>query len=560
MKWVYFFIHLDIMYVMTQFKIKAEKQNIDEAISSIEKEIKTRQIPQNNVGSFLLYSEEILLQLIKNSEKKDNTINIRITGKKDRVKANFTSTGKELVLDETFLAKDLFEKAEFDDEQTIIISKMILKANSDKINVHYKKGINYAQINSTAKVQKSAGLIIWMFGGILLGLIIRLIGNSGITGFSSELFSLVSTMFMNAIKTLVTPLVFFSIADSVTGFSDVGAFGRIGGKVVASYIIFSIIALFVSAGTFFVLKPGDISLAPELIAFIGKAETQVSTASVSLIDTISDIVPSGFVSAFSGQNMTQVIFLAVLAGFASGKLGNHSESVQSFLSAGNSLFSKLIAIVVKTLKPVCACMMASVSLTLSTNSIVQQFKVILCILIALGVMFVLYTLFIAIVGKQNPLSFFTKFKKAFVVAFTTMSSSATIPTSMQCCDDMGVSPKVYSFSIPLGSTINMNGTCIFMLMITLFFSRVMGVTITLSNLIPLIFTTLLLAVSAPGIPGAAIACLAILLNQLGIPAGAVGYCMGIYTITDGILTAVNVTGDAVVTYVVSKSEHMLKSN
>lgn len=541
---------------MTQYKFQANRQEISKIIIQIENEIIKRGIPESSKGSFLLYSEEILLQLIDCNDNKNKNINVKIYGRKKNIHARFSCSGKELILKGDFLGEGYIQKAEFDDEQTVAISKMILKANSDRINVRFKKGINIAQLNATSKSQRSISLLEWMLAGLILGFIIKLIGNTNLTAASSSFFSMVSTMFMNAVKMLVTPLVFFSIADSITGFSDVGSFGRVGGKVVFTYLGFSVLSLFVSAGVFSLIHPGSTALLPDLANFLQNTET-TAPAAVSLKDTITDIVPSGFVSAFVDQNMTQIIFIAILAGLASGKMGQYSEKIQSFFTVGNSLFSQLIAMVVKTLKPVSCCMLADIAISISASSFVQQFVTILCILISIATLIVLYSLFIAIVGKINPFKFFAKFKKAIFVALTTMSSSATIPTSMQCCDDMGISPKVYSFSIPLGATINMNATCIFLMTIPLFIARIMGIQLSAVSILTLGCTILMLAVSSPGIPGAALACLTIIFAQIGIPSGAVGYIIGIYTLVDGILTAVNVMGDSVTTLVVAKSEKML---
>lgn len=540
---------------MREIKINAVKSNISKALHLIEDEIKNNGIDESSVNSFLLYSEEILLQLIDCSEKENNTVTVRISGKKKNIRARFSCCGKELTLSGNLIAKDYIDKAEFDDEQTTVISKMILKSNPDRINIRYKRGINIAQLNAAEKSKRSVGLFVWMLSGLLLGFILKVIGNTLLIAASSNIFSMVSTMFMNAIKMLVTPLVFFSIADSITGFSDLGTFGRVGGKVIGTYIGFSILSLFIAFGVFSIIKPGSTALMPDLLPFLNG--TVSDSVSVSLRNTIMSIIPSGFVSAFAEQNMMQIIFIAVLSGIVSGKLGQHSEKVQSFFSIGNSFFSELIAMVIKTLKPVCLCMMADVALSLSASSFVQQLIVILCIVSGCLAIWIIYGIAIALISKINPFIFLKKIRKAFFVAFTTMSSSATIPTSMQCCDDMGISPKVYSFSIPLGATINMNASCMFLMTITLFIAGIMGIQMSIPLLITEGLTILLLAVSAPGIPGAALACLTIILSTLGVPSGAVGYIMGIYTITDGLLTAGNILGDAVTSLIVAKSENFL---
>ena len=541
---------------MTYLNVQTDKQNIDSTLSFIEKEIKKRKIEDKNIGPFLLYSEELILQLIDCSKKKNNTLHIRISGKKKNVRAQFSCSGKELVFTENPMAKDLIDKAEFDEEQTIALSKMIIKANSDKINIRYKKGINIAQLNSSEKSHRSVSLLVWMLSGLLFGFLLKKIGNSTVINVSSDVFSTVSDMFMNAVKMLVTPLVFFLIADSISGFSDVSVFGKIGGKIVGTFIGLSVIALSIAFAIISVIKPGNPELISDLARFLQTTET-TSPVSVSFLKTISDFIPSGFVSAFVNQNMTQIIFLAIFSGLASGKIGQYSEKVQSFFTIGASFFSKLIETVIKTLKPVCFCILANIALTISSSSFFQQFLIMLSIILGLLFLMISYGVFITVVGKLNPFKFFKKIKKAFLVAITTMSGSTTIPTSMQCCEEMGISPKVYSFSIPLGASIGKCSSCMLLMSLTLFITRIVGITLTPISILTLSFTIILLIICSPGIPGASLACLTIILTQLGIPNGAVGYIIGVYTLVESFNTAVNVTGVATTSLIVAKSEKLL---
>ena len=179
------------------------------------------------------------------------------------------------------------------------------------------------------------------------------------------------------------------------------------------------------------------------------------------------------------------------------------------------------------------------------------------IVLSLVGVFLTYMLLLLVLARVNPLRFLRNYSKAILTSMTTCSSAATMPNSMMCCDKMGVSPFIYKFSIPLGATVNMDGTSIFLVISTFFLANVCGITIPASMMATLLVTVLLLSVAAPGVPGAALACLTMLLSIANIPLESVSLIIGAYTIFDGCLTTSNIMGDGVVTAIVANSENLL---
>ena len=173
-------------------------------------------------------------------------------------------------------------------------------------------------------------------------------------------------------------------------------------------------------------------------------------------------------------------------------------------------------------------------------------------------MLTVYGVILFVVARLNPVTFFKKYKGVMLTAYSLSSSNATMPFSMEACDKkLGIHPKVYSFSIPLGATINMDGSCITLIISSLFMAKIYGIPVGASILFSICLSIFILSVGAPGVPGGALVCLSMLLPQIGVPTEAISIVMGLYSLVGMMQTCTNVTGDAVVTTVVAKSEGML---
>lgn len=355
---------------------------------------------------------------------------------------------------------------------------------------------------------------------------------------------------------IVVPLVFFSIADGVTGFSDMKIFGRIGVKVLISYTLTTIFAMVISYTIFLLILPGDASMMPSVMK-IFDASYEVSTVEISLKNTLIGIIPTSFLGAFVNGDMLQVIFLAVLIGFASGLVRDHSVGIQTFIRAGNELFSKITEFIIKLLPIAIFSMSFSLLYYLDFAVLLQIAKLFVVLLFSAVAMYTMYTLIILIGGKYNSLKFFKAFKKGIVTAFSTCSSGATMPFIMEALRVSGVSPKVYSFSVPLGATINMDGASINFTLCILFACRIFGHDISLASVLPLMLSVILISFGCPCAPGSGFAFMALLLMQANLPIGLVAFLAPITSIFEFIETVLNVTGDAAVTLAVARSENLM---
>lgn len=542
---------------MSQIILKASESSISEGMIFIENSLKEKKIDKKSLVKTLLLCEELLVQMIKHADSPDTNMHIDISRSAKSPSISISCKGEKYDLAETEALNNIVGLHEVeDDEQISVISHLILKSQSEKISLKYSNGINKAVVR-TGKAESSNKIISFMLFGIVTGLIFKFFIPASVTAFANTyIFSIGQELFMDSIKMVVGPLVFFSIAESMMGFSDYTTFGRIGTKIIGLYFLTTMMAIGIAYAVFQILKPGDPSQAAAVMEMIGTVPKQ-AVAEVSIRDTIVEIIPTNFVSAFLNSDMLQIIFVGVFVGIVSGLLGESSGRIQTFIKDGNTLFSRMTTAITKFMPVAVFCIMANVMLSIGVDSLLSLIKAFAVTLIGIGFMIVFYMLFLSVAAGLSPFIFFKKYKDALIMAFSTASSNATMPVSMLCLDKIGVSKKVYAFSIPLGATINMNGTSVFYTIMTLFMARIFDIQLDSGLLFSVFVSVFMLSIGTPGVPGASIACLAMLFSQIGVAPEAVGYIMIISTLGDFFQTASDVVGDAVVTTVVAKTENLL---
>lgn len=436
--------------------------------------------------------------------------------------------------------------------------EQILKALRNNLNYYRRGSLNEVEfVAHKARPQTLKTVSIAFLLAIVVGLLLRFFGGETLNNaVSSYILTPLRTMFLNALKMLVVPVVFFAISSSVAGVSDIREYGRIGLKVLCFYTFTSFMAIGVGFLVYQILQPGA-NVALDMSAYTYSAD---STQSISLLDSIIDIVPSSFFGAMTGTQMLQIIFLAILAGAAATMLdnGDDRQRVCDFLGLCNRFFLKLATIVMKTIPVATFCAMTLLVLTVDTTMIVALIKLVLGMLLGGVMMFLLYGILLCIGTKKNPLRFFKKCLPNFILFMTFCSTSAVMPQTLDTCTHrLGISPKISSFSMPLGSTINMDGACVYLTLSTLFLAAVYHVPVTPDMLIKLAVTIVILSMGAPPIAGAGFICLSILVLQIGVPIEGLGVLMGIDQIMSMVRTLINGTGDFVGTAVVAASEKLM---
>ena len=364
----------------------------------------------------------------------------------------------------------------------------------------------------------------------------------------------VKTMYMNALKMIVAPVVFFSIVSCLGQFSDLSEIGKIGGKTLMLYSLTTIIATLLGTGVFYLFQPGTIgSFAVETV----DASVQAQTVSVSFKDMIVNIVPDNFFKPFLESEMMQLIFLAVLCGIAVGMIGKYSRILNDLFTACNELFLKITSLIIKFMPLAVFCSFLSMVLKMGTDALISILGIVGIFIIAIVLMMAVYCLLLLVLSGLNPIIFFKKYAPTMAQVFSLGSSNASLPLNIEACKKLGISQKVYSLSLPLGATVNMDGTCIYLSVFAFALARICGVTIPPAALVSVMVTIVVLSVGAPGIPGAGLVCLSVLLAQLNVPIEVLALVMGVDSLLGMIRCMSNCLGDVAISTVVAKQEGIL---
>ncbi|MGM9605504.1 MAG: dicarboxylate/amino acid:cation symporter [Faecousia sp.] len=387
------------------------------------------------------------------------------------------------------------------------------------------------------KTKKTRNITAAIFVGLVLGIVFGLF-MPGRYDFLLPAVELVSSLYMNALRMMIYPLVFCSLIVGIQGIGSVGATGKIGGQAV---LYFALTTLFASILGLFL---------PQLLGLgkgvaIQMVESNVEAAKfTSLMDTVKNLIPANPVASFANGDMLQVLVFAVIVGIACLVLGKKAEPVVGLCQSLNDICIEVVSWVMYCTPVGVFCSIASVMYANGIDTMIALGQVLLA-------MYVTYFLYILIVyggivkfiGKYPAGKFFRTVMPAGMNAFGTCSSSATIPISKRCADELGVPNEISSLALPLGATINMDAVSIIMSFMLVFFANACGVQLNFGMMVVLMLSNTLLSIGAPGVPGSAIACFAALSAIAGLPAGVMGVYISINTLCDMGATCCNVLGD-----------------
>ena len=393
----------------------------------------------------------------------------------------------------------------------------------------------------------------WILIGMLLGLIVGLLLNFYVTDpfikdivLMNNVFYLGGNLFIKLMKMLVVPLVFFSIVVGVASISDIRTIGSIGGTTILIYLITTALAVTIALMIGMYIQPG----AGLHMSDIGGASNL--TINHTMTDTILNLVPDNPFSSLATGDMLPVIIFGLLIGIILAKLREETETFNKIFTEGNKIMMEMTSIVMKFAPIGVFCLMAKTFGGLGFDGMLPLGKYVVCVLIGLAIQgFVIYPSLLVLFTRLNPIKFFKRFFSVMFFAFSSSTSNATIPLNMEKLHEMGVSRDVSSFTIPLGATINMDGTAIMQGVAVMFAAQAYGIDLGTSALLTVIFTAVMASVGTAGIPSVGLVTLTMVFNSVGLPVQAIGVIFGIDHILDMFRTAINVTGDAICTIIVS---------
>ena len=393
----------------------------------------------------------------------------------------------------------------------------------------------------------------WILIGMLLGLIVGLLLNFYLHDpfikdiiLMDNVFFVGGNLFIKLMKMLVVPLVFCSIVVGVASISDIRKIGAIGGRTIIIYLITTAIAVTIALGIGMIIKPGL------GLNMLNSAQASSVTINQTMSDTILNLVPENPINSLANGDMLPVIIFGVLIGIILAKLKEKTNLINDFFSQGNTIMMEMTSIVMKFAPIGVFCLMARTFGSLGLEGIFPLSKYFISVLIGLGIQaFVVYPSLLVIFTRLNPINFFKKFISVMFFAFSSSTSNATIPLNLDKLSELGVSRDVSSFTIPLGATINMDGTAIMQGVAVMFAAQAYGIDLGTSALLTVIFTAVMASIGTAGVPSVGLVTLTMVFNSVGLPVDAIGIIFGIDHILDMFRTAVNVTGDAICTLIVS---------
>jgi Na+/H+-dicarboxylate symporter len=407
------------------------------------------------------------------------------------------------------------------------------------------------------------GMLLGIFIGVMFNLVLGLDASTGQpttthglwiqTVVIDGVFDTIGQIFVASLKLLVVPLVFVSLVCGAAALGGHNRMGALAGKTLALYLMTTALAISLAMGVALLIQPGaavDMAL----------SSTYSAPPAPSIKETFLDIFPSNPVAAMAEGNMLQVIVFSILFGLAVSRTGGDiGTNMRSFFEQLNEVVLKMMMLLMQLAPYGVFALLVKLFASIGFGAILdlaKYFFTVLFVLLLHG--FIVYGSLLKTLTGLNPVIFFKKMWKVSVFAFSTASSNATLPVTMRTCEhDLGVDKKVGSFSIPLGATVNMDGTAIMQGVATIFIAQAYNIDIGMGGYLMVILTATLASIGTAGVPSVGLVMLAMVLQSVNLPVEGIALIIGVDRFLDMVRTAVNVTGDAVVSVIVAKSEDML---
>jgi len=395
----------------------------------------------------------------------------------------------------------------------------------------------------TKKLSLAAKIFIALILGTVTGLLF--IGNPG---FTTNYLKPFGNIFINLLKFIVVPIVVFSIVDGMISMKDIRKVGAIGWKTVVYYMGTTAVAIVIGLA-FANLFKGSFGTLEDL------AKLEYTANSANFMQTLVDIFPTNIIAPLLNSTMLQVIVIALFLGAGILLAGEKGEIVAKVNEGFYAVFMKIMEFII-ALSPIGVfCMMAWVVANQGAEIIGSLALVLLVAYLAYLVhMFVVYSFTVSVLGKMNPIEFFKGMLPAMIFAFSSTSSVATLPITIECSEKLGAKKDIASFVLPLGATINMDGTAIYMGVTTIFIATCYGIELSLAQMVSIILTATLASIGTAGVSGAGVVMLAMVLESVSIPVAGIALIIGIDRLFDMGRTTLNILGDASCAIVLSRLE------
>ena len=418
--------------------------------------------------------------------------------------------------------------------------------------------INMGEKPKKFKMGLTGRILLALVLGLICGVIFHYLIPAGTVRddvFVNGIFYVIGQGFIRLMQMLVVPLVFCSIVCGASSIGDTKTLGTIGVKTLVFYLCTTALAVCVALLVGNAISPGKgVDMSSLVSGDTSSLDSSSTSTDTSMIDTILNIIPKNPISALASGDMLAIIFFALFVGICLSLMGRKVETVHRFFEQFNDIMMKMTSIVMMAAPFGVFCLLARTFANIGFDAFLPMLKYMFGVLLALAVQcLVVYMLLLFVFARMNPLMFLKKFGSVMAFAFSTATSNATIPLNIETLEKkIGVDRRISSFTIPLGATINMDGTSIMQGVAVVFTAQLFGVQLGPVEYATVIATATLASVGTAGVPSVGLITLSMVFNSVGLPLEGIALIMGIDRILDMARTAVNITGDAVCTTVVAK--------
>ncbi len=520
------------------------KANYEEAVDWLEERLAELKLPKHEILTAELLLEENFFRLAGASEDEETfSATLRVRKRFGDVSLRLSAKGAPY--------NPVVEMNETTEDEEEMYSLAILKAHRDAVSYSWKKGENVVSIRAHRSGSKAAVYtLIALFFGVFLGLAMKAgLDANTLLWVGRNLFEPVETMFMNALMMVAVPMIFFSVTAGITGMSDAADIGRMGGKLllVSMAKLAVVLALSIWLGIW-------MGAMPELMAMAEEGASS-GAASVSIRDVITGIVPKNIISPFEGNNLLQVLFLALFFGVLLAKAAEQAAWVRDFVDFFKRFFTDAMGAITPLMPFVVAVSMAKLMMNTELSVFILYGRIIMAAFAEFLLILLVSGAFMVFVGRVSPVPFLKKFLPFGVLPFSLRSANACLPDTLKfCAEKLGIEEKLSMFAVPVGIQFNMIGSGSYVVMLAVLLRLTVGLPVDAEFLLSFFFAVLLMAFTFPSVPGATILVMASIFGVAGVPAAAVTLFIGIDPLVDGIRTVGNVAGNVVSAFLLARLE------
>lgn len=508
----------------------------------LETYLKEHNTDAKDVQTALLLLEEISVRFLEHSP--DIPVQVRVRNRFGSINVTLSNAAEDF--------NPISEIKDWGTESENYFRTLIFRANAEKLDYARQNGRNVVNIKARKPKNRMMVLALLMLvAGVILGLVmVRTMGQESAELFDFEVFETISTMFFNALGMLIIPMIFCSVVTTIAGLSSLSDTGRLGGKALRTYMTTTALAITVGFGAAYLFLPRKL---PDAVMRIAEGHT---TESVEILgrDMLIGLIPKDIIAPIQNANIVQVMLLAVFVGVALGVLGEKIQVLNRLVEDLTNLFQILVNMVAAFMPLVTLAATASLIIRIGLPVLPLLGRLILTEIIAVGVMWVIYSIQLGIRGI-SPVPFWRALPGYFRKSGLPNYSGAYLPYSMELCTrTFGVSPRVTSFTTSLGATINMDGACVHFVLCSVLFARLYNVALDANMIATIAIAVFILSMGDSAVQNSSLISMTSILTMMGVPTSALGLILGVDAVLDMFRCGSNIIGDLTATLSIGKSE------